>query len=117
MILVPNVPWLKSGTVKENILFGSAYRKDDYESVIDACGLREDFKRLPLKDRVRHSLGMGNMGQYEAKDERSGMSLIAMQPLVADQAFMPHMKAMYVPFHMAYSGLICSKGLQSDRPK
>ena len=54
---------------------------------------------------------------YEAKDERSGMSLIAMQPLVADQAFMPHIKAMYVPFHMAYSGLICSKGLQSDRPK
>ena len=31
----------------------SFYRKDDYESVIDACGLREDFKRLPLKDRVR----------------------------------------------------------------
>ena len=63
VILVPNVPWLKSGTVKENILFGSAFRKDDYESVIDACGLREDFKRLPLKDRVRrHSLGMVDMG-------------------------------------------------------
>ena len=46
-----------------------------------------------------------NTKMYEAKDERSGMSLIALQPLVADQAFMPHMKAMYVPFHMAYSGL------------
>ena len=54
---------------------------------------------------------------YEAKDERSGMSLKAMQPLIPDHACMPHMKAMYVPFHMAYSGLICSKGLQSDRPK
>ena len=53
VILVPNVPWLKSGTIKDNILFGSAYRKEDYEGVIDACGLREDFKRLPLKDRVR----------------------------------------------------------------
>ena len=99
VILVPNVPWLKSGTVKDNILFGSAYRdelyknrssrkiysrrlfsreydfpktfsltenqfsgktyfytiayrKEDYDAVIDACGLREDFKRLPLKDRV-----------------------------------------------------------------
>ena len=52
VILVPNVPWLKSGTVKDNILFGSAYRREDYEGVIDACGLREDFKRLPLKDRV-----------------------------------------------------------------
>ena len=65
VILVPNVPWLKSGTVKDNILFGSAYRREDYESVIDACGLREDFKRLPLKDRVRHSLGMVNMGLAE----------------------------------------------------
>ena len=54
---------------------------------------------------------------YEAKDERSFTSLIAMQPLVTDHALMPHLKAMYVPFHMAYSGLICSKGLQSDRPK
>ena len=63
VILVPNVPWLKSGTVKDNILFGSAYRREDYESVIDACGLREDFKRLPLKDRVRHSLIMVHMGQ------------------------------------------------------
>ena len=56
VILVPNVPWLKSGTVKDNILFGSAYRKGDYESVIDACGLREDFKRLPLKDQVRREI-------------------------------------------------------------
>ena len=43
---------------------------------------------------------------YEAKDERSFTSLIAMQPLGADVAFMPQLKAMYVPFHMANSGLI-----------
>ena len=43
---------------------------------------------------------------YEAKDERTFMCFIAMQPLVADHAFMPHMKAMNVFFHMAYSGLI-----------
>ena len=54
---------------------------------------------------------------YEAKDERSFTSLIAMQPLGADHACMPQLKAMYVPFHMAHSGLICSKELQSDRPK
>ena len=47
--------------------------------------------------------------EYEAKDERSFTSLIAMQSLVPDHAFMPHMKAMCVPFHTAYSGLICSK--------
>ncbi len=52
VILVPNTPWLKSGTIKENILFGSAYHRDEYEAVVGACGLREDFRRLPLKDQV-----------------------------------------------------------------
>ena len=54
---------------------------------------------------------------YEGENVKSFTTFIAMQPLVADHAFMPHLKALYVPFHMAFSGLICSKGLQSDRPK
>ena len=45
------------------------------------------------------------------------MTLIALQPLVPDQVFMPHMEAMYVPFHMGYCSLICYKGLQSERAK
>ena len=43
---------------------------------------------------------------YEAKDERTFMILIAMQPLVADHTFMPLMKAMYLPFHMGHGSLI-----------
>ena len=45
------------------------------------------------------------------------MNLVALQPLVVDEAFMPQMKAMDVPFHAIYGSLICFKGLQSDRPK
>ena len=30
---------------------------------------------------------------------------------------MPHMKAMNVPFQLMYGRLICSKGLESERPK
>ena len=30
---------------------------------------------------------------------------------------MPHMKAINVPFHLMYSSLMCSKGLESDRSK
>ena len=44
------------------------------------------------------------------------MALISVQPQVVDHAYMPHMKAMYVPFHMGYSSLICYQRLQSDRP-
>ena len=42
------------------------------------------------------------------------MTLIALQPLVTDQVFMPHMEAMYVPFHMGYCSLICYKGLHNS---
>ena len=45
------------------------------------------------------------------------MTLIALQPLVPEQVFLPHMEAMYVPFHMGYCSLICLKGLQNERPK
>ena len=34
-----------------------------------------------------------------------------------DQATIPHMNAMDVPFQMHYGGLIWTKGLQSDRLK
>ena len=44
---------------------------------------------------------------YEAEDEKTGTTLIAMQPLVANQAYMPQMKAMCVPFHMVYGRLMC----------
>ena len=44
------------------------------------------------------------------------MNSIALQPLVADQVYMPQMKAMYVPFDMVYGGLMCCQRLQSDRP-
>ena len=54
---------------------------------------------------------------YEAENVKTGMNSVTLQPHFPDQVFMPHMKAMYVPFLMGYSGLICYKGLQSERPK
>ena len=45
------------------------------------------------------------------------MKSITLQPLVTDHANVPHMEAMDVPFHMGYGGPVCSKRLQSDRPK
>ena len=45
------------------------------------------------------------------------MNFVALQPLVEDEAFMPHMKDIDVPFPLLYGDLTCLKGLQSDRPK
>ena len=55
--------------------------------------------------------------EYEGVDVTNWIGAVSVQPLAADQASMPHMKAMNVSFHMPYGGLICSKRLQSDRPK
>ena len=54
---------------------------------------------------------------YEGRLDKRFMNFVALQPLVVDEAFIPHMKAIDVPFQFLYGGLTCSQWLQSDRPK
>ncbi|QPG76133.1 hypothetical protein FOA43_003519 [Brettanomyces nanus] len=39
-------PWLLNGTIKDNILFASAYDRERYHGVIEACGLKRDLDIL-----------------------------------------------------------------------
>ena len=41
---VSQQPWVFSGTVRSNILFGKKYEEDRYEEVIKACALGEVSK-------------------------------------------------------------------------
>ncbi|CAJ2668412.1 unnamed protein product [Trifolium pratense] len=41
---VPQSPWIQSGTVRENILFGKKMDKFLYENVLDGCALQQDIK-------------------------------------------------------------------------
>ncbi|XP_054998160.1 ATP-binding cassette sub-family C member 4 isoform X1 [Sorex araneus] len=43
---VSQQPWVFSGTVRSNILFGKKYEKERYERVIKACALRKDLQLL-----------------------------------------------------------------------
>lgn len=45
-------PWLFTGTVRQNILFGMAMDKLRYRSVIKTCALERDFELLPHGDRT-----------------------------------------------------------------
>ncbi|KAJ2694872.1 hypothetical protein H4R19_005882, partial [Coemansia spiralis] len=45
---VPQQPWIMSGTVRENIVFGSAYDKPWFNKVVDLCELQHDLDRWPL---------------------------------------------------------------------
>lgn len=41
---VPQSPWILSGTIRNNILFGSIYESDKYERTVKACALIKDFE-------------------------------------------------------------------------
>lgn len=57
------VPWLISGTIKENIVHASPYEDEWYKIVVEACALEADLRELPLgSDTVLSSKGSSLSG-------------------------------------------------------
>jgi ATP-binding cassette subfamily C (CFTR/MRP) protein 4 len=65
---VPQIPWIISGTIKTNILFGSPFRPEWFQEVIKACGLDVDISRFPDKeDSVLGEHGISLSGGQKAR--------------------------------------------------
>ena len=47
---VPQTPWILTGSVRENILFGQLFEKEKYDRVIKACALEKDFELFDRGD-------------------------------------------------------------------
>ena len=45
-------PWLFTGSVQQNILFGEIMNKERYRKVIRVCALERDFELLPHGDKT-----------------------------------------------------------------
>lgn len=45
-------PWIQNSTIKENIVFGSFFDEEWYNTVVDQCCLRNDFDIFPAGDRT-----------------------------------------------------------------
>ncbi|KYN32705.1 hypothetical protein ALC56_12984 [Trachymyrmex septentrionalis] len=45
-------PWLFTGTVRNNILFGQPYDNVKYQNVVNVCALVKDFEQLPYGDKT-----------------------------------------------------------------
>ncbi|VFQ68687.1 unnamed protein product [Cuscuta campestris] len=49
---VSQLPWIQSGTVEENILFGMKMESERYDRVLEACCLKKDLEVLPFGDQT-----------------------------------------------------------------
>jgi ABC-type multidrug transport system fused ATPase/permease subunit len=49
---VAQSPWIQSGKIEENILFGSKMDSEKYERVLEACSLKKDLEVLPFGDQT-----------------------------------------------------------------
>ncbi|KAK9147331.1 hypothetical protein Scep_006088 [Stephania cephalantha] len=47
---VSQVAWIQTGTIQENILFGSNFDKQRYQETLDKCSLLKDLETLPFGD-------------------------------------------------------------------
>jgi ATP-binding cassette subfamily C (CFTR/MRP) protein 4 len=45
-------PWILSGSIKENILFGKEFKQEWFESVIKNCALEEDLEQMPDRENT-----------------------------------------------------------------
>ncbi|KAL8160963.1 hypothetical protein V2J09_012452 [Rumex salicifolius] len=47
---VPQTPWILTGNIRENILFGSQYDAEKYSRTVKACALEKDFELFSYGD-------------------------------------------------------------------
>ncbi|XP_051144858.1 putative ABC transporter C family member 15 [Andrographis paniculata] len=47
---VPQSPWILTGNIRENILFGNGYESEKYDRTIEACALTKDFELFGAGD-------------------------------------------------------------------
>ncbi|CAN6483249.1 unnamed protein product [Victoria cruziana] len=47
---VSQAAWIQSGTIRDNILFGSPMNKQKYQDVIEKCSLVKDLEMMPFGD-------------------------------------------------------------------
>ena len=70
-VYLPQTPWIFSGTIRENILFGQPHDETRYTRVIEACALTEDIQRFPVYDQTV----VGERGEVLSGGQQARVSL------------------------------------------
>ena len=68
---VSQTPWVFSGTIRQNILFGEEYNHSAFEKVIEVCSLKEDLVAFPSSDNTH----VGERGVSLSGGQRARVNL------------------------------------------
>ena len=68
---VPQLPWVFSGTIRDNILFGRPFDNGRYFEILDVCCLKTDLNSFPKEDLTE----IGNRGVSLSGGQRVRVSL------------------------------------------
>jgi len=68
---VSQTPWVFSGTMRENIVFGMQFTEEKYKKVIEVCDLGKDIQRFPKGDLTE----IGQRGVILSGGQRARVSL------------------------------------------
>eukprot|EP00903_Cladosiphon_okamuranus_P016201 g14950.t2 len=77
-------PWIQSGTLRENILFGRRMDRKRYNAVISDCALERDLSMLPSGDQT----GIGDRGINLSGGQKARVGLARMAYAHADTYLM-----------------------------
>ncbi|XP_020670742.3 ATP-binding cassette sub-family C member 3 isoform X1 [Pogona vitticeps] len=68
---VPQIAWIQNATLKDNILFGRPHNEQKYQTVLEACALKQDLEMLPGGDQTE----IGEKGINLSGGQRQRVSL------------------------------------------
>ncbi|KAL9960115.1 hypothetical protein ACROYT_G033523 [Oculina patagonica] len=68
---VCQTPWVFSGTIRENILFGKQYKYEAFQRAIEVCSLKEDLASFPSGDMT----SVGERGVSLSGGQRARVNL------------------------------------------
>ena len=108
---VPQIPWVFSGTIRENILFGQPYNQDKYSRILEACSLTEDVRLFPNGDQTV----VGELGAVLSGGQRARVSLARAVYMDADLYLLDDplsavdMKVSQYIFQKCIKGLLSNK--------
>ncbi|CAH3199373.1 unnamed protein product, partial [Porites evermanni] len=71
MAYVSQTPWVYSGTVRENVLFGMPFVAEKFNKIIEVCDLGKDLSRFPKRDLTE----IGQRGVILSGGQRARVSL------------------------------------------